>query len=124
MRVKPYLSTLPLAEFTITKLNYPPDLNQFKPEISKWFVDYGGTVTLSNLNSALWFQFVQTPGATYYPNGHLSDKTIRGKIEIRRMKTVDNFGTLTVDTVFWSKNDIFSIDLLPFKEKQGPIECF
>ena len=74
----------------MTKLDYPPDLNQYKPEISKWFVEYGGTISISDINSVLWFQFTKTPGATFYPNGHLTDKTIRGKIEIRRMKIISD----------------------------------
>ncbi len=121
--MSPSLPFLPPVEFTVTNLYYPPDLNQFKPEISKWFVDYAGTLSLTDLNSTLWFEFVMTPGATFYPNGHLTDKNIRGRIEIRRMK-VDSSGSLAVDGIVWSKDDIFSLDPLSYKSKQGAVECF
>jgi hypothetical protein len=91
-------------------------LNQFKPEISKWFVDYAGTVSIADLNSSLWFEFFMSPGATYFPNGNLIDKTIRGKIEIRRMK-VDSSGSVAIDSVAWGKEDIFSVDTVSYISK-------
>ena len=62
-RISPENTNLPPAEFSITKLSYPPDKNVYKPEITKWFVDYAGSLSLSEAYPLLWFQFEDTPGA-------------------------------------------------------------
>lgn len=80
--------------------------NYLNPEISEWFVSYGGCInpTTDPIFSIYTTNFVQI-----YPSNH-PKSNLKGKIELKRM-AVDSSGTIReTNEIAWGMSNLTSAD--------------